>query len=238
MTFARITHIDGKPAKCTDFSEFVDEVAAHVDAAIAAQGIFGGLTDAQIKALVTALLDRFNQARLTNKRDRDERYNEVEVMDYVNVQPWQRIPGTFKEIADRVGPGYCPHPACTLHTKVNTSRGDEVTSDILLRRSSINTHVPVLTTSLFPGGDAYATRGDVQFNSCDETKKTYEHLVHEAGHALGIAGGNTGANPAKAHHPNMYISESTMSYGAKQGCFPHPLDIMAIYAIYQTVDTR
>ena len=95
-----------------------------------------------------------------------------------------------------------------------------------------------LSPSLFPGGDVNATGGDVQFNSCDETKKTYEHLVHEAGHALGIAGGNTGANPAKAHHPNIYISESTMSYGAKQGCFPHPLDIMAIYAIYQTVDTR
>ena len=237
MTFARITHIGGKPAKCTDFSAFVDEVVADVDAAIAAQGIFGVvLTDAQIETLVTALLDRFKQARLNNKRDRDERYSEVEVMDDVNVQPWQRIPGTFKEIADRVGPGYCD-PACTLHTNVNTSKADEVTSDILLLRSSINTHVPVLTTSLFPGGDAYATRGDDQFNSCDETKKTYEHLVHEAGHALSIGHGLTGKDQ-NAHHPNMYISESTMSYGAKQGCFPHTLDIMAIYAIYQTVDTR
>ena len=121
VTFARITHIGGKPAKCTDFSEFVDEVVADVDAAIAAQGIFGVVTDAQIKAPVTALLDRFNQARLNNKRDRDERYNEVEVIDDVNVQPWQRIPGTFKEIADRVGPGYCD-PACAPTTNVGIHR--------------------------------------------------------------------------------------------------------------------
>ena len=246
MTFARITHIGGKPAKCTDFSEFVDEVVADVDAAIAAQGIFGVvLTDAQIRALVTALLDRFNQARLNNKRDRDERYSEVQVMDDVNVQPWQRIPGTFKEIANRVGPGHCD-PACAPTTNVGSTAGD-ITTDILLSLRAINdaftknvggTDVIIpLSPSLFPGGDVNATGGDHQFNSCDETKKTYEYLVHEAGHALGIGYGLTGKDQ-KAHHPNIYISESTMSYGAKQGCFPHPLDIMAIYAIYQTVDTR
>ena len=187
MTFARITHIGGKPAKCTDFSAFVDKVVADVDAAITAQGIFGVvLTDAQIKTLVTALLDRFNQARLNNKRDRDERYNEVEVMDDFNVQPWQRIPGTFKEIADRVGPGHCD-PACAPTTNVGSTAGDITTDILLLSLRAINdaftknvggTDVIIpLSPSLFPGGDVNATGGDHQFNSCDETKKTYEYLA-------------------------------------------------------------
>ena len=71
-------------------------------------------------------------------------------------------------------------------------------------------------------------------------------LVHEAGHALGIRNGNDGAGQL-IHHPT--IAGSVMSYEREAlpdgsllpddpDCSPHPLDIMAIYAIYQTGPQR
>ena len=65
----------------------------------------------------------------------------------------------------------------------------------------------------------------------------YDTLLHEAGHALGVRYGNDGRNQ-KMHHPQTRDSvmsddpyERTISY-----CSPAPLDALAIYALYQTVD--
>ena len=104
------------------------------------------------------------------------------------------------------------------------------------------TEIPHLgTVNDFPGGDGgdkIASRGDVQFNSCDDTNLIYDHLVHELGHALGIGGGNTGKDSVEKAHPNRTIIDITMAYDAVHDCSPQPLDVMAIYALYQTVDSR
>jgi hypothetical protein len=58
-------------------------------------------------------------------------------------------------------------------------------------------------------------------------------LVHELGHALGIRDGKDGMGQ-ELHHPNVDIKSAIMSYGpGEPQCSPHPLDIMAIFAIYQ-----
>ena len=63
----------------------------------------------------------------------------------------------------------------------------------------------------------------------------YTTLVHEAGHALGIVEGNTGTGQVR-HHPT--IKDSVMSYSndPSVSCSPLPFDILAMHALYQTVD--
>ena len=67
----------------------------------------------------------------------------------------------------------------------------------------------------------------IRFNTCPDTSDNYNYpyssLVHEAGHALGIG------------HPKL--RGSIMNYVTDESdCSPHPLDIAAIYALYQSVD--
>ncbi len=77
----------------------------------------------------------------------------------------------------------------------------------------------------------------------------YEVLVHEAGHLLGIRDARSAAlgwdGDIVLHHPSIY--ESVMSYEREAlrtgvadskfpddpDCAPHPLDVLAIYALYQ-----
>ncbi len=84
------------------------------------------------------------------------------------------------------------------------------------------------------------------FNPCPNTNDDYNYsyssLVHEAGHALGVRTGNDGAGQL-IHHPT--IAGSVMSYEGRPqpdetvlhddpDCSPHPADILAIFALYQT----
>ena len=99
----------------------------------------------------------------------------------------------------------------------------------------------------------------VTFNTCSGTySKAYEKLVHEGGHALGIGSGDwfqkdLDPNTVEAYledHPPLV--DSVMNYDQdskallvvyetiekfrEPDCSPHPMDIMAIFALYQTFD--
>ena len=124
-------------------------------------------------------------------------------------------------VSNTVGHGWCS-PACTPR-KVDPV----VTADIKLRRS-IYQNDPLT----FPGSDLIANKDDIAFNSCRTTTGAYSTLVHEAGHALGIAYGNSGLGQDR-NHPTI-PDEAAMSYLTRHDCSPHPFDIMAIYALYQT----
>ena len=80
--------------------------------------------------------------------------------------------------------------------------------------------------------------GEIRFNTCLTTADEYRVLVHEAGHAFGITHGPAIQYPEgkeqDRHHPT--IQDAAMSYKTTLDCSPHPADIMAIYALYQTVD--
>lgn len=98
--------------------------------------------------------------------------------------------------------------------------------------------------------------GRVRFNSCRSSipvGSAYKIMLHEGGHALGIRGGSVQgwANPG---HPQIADSVVNYDYIAvpmdpqslplnredydpnywEPDCGPHPLDLMAIYALYQT----
>ena len=105
-----------------------------------------------------------------------------------------------------------------------------VITDILLKHSKYRNDLLMIT--------------DVEFNKCTPSQMTdlYVDLIHEAGHAFGIRAG-TDYDPYDrnytTHHPTL--AGSVMNYNWKPGvpdepdCSPHPLDILAIYALYQTV---
>ena len=98
--------------------------------------------------------------------------------------------------------------------------------------------------------DTNLTLPSVSFNTCvTANSEFYADLIHEAGHALGI-GGLPEENAYIKNHPPLvdsvvnYNEESEVLLNVVGGkanlrepdCSPHPLDIMAIYALYQTVD--
>ena len=227
ITIRRIIRIDGKKAECADYSSFVAEVRAGV-VEFMRLGLPGGRppTDAQIEVHTKNLLDNFDQSGIESTRNQDRMLSEVYMIDDVTNAVLVNVgvsPGVFDEVSNRVGHGWCIR-ACT-------PRGVDpvVTADVKLRRS-IYQNDPLT----FPGSDLIANKDDIAFNSCRTTTSAYSTLVHEAGHALGIAYGNSGLGQDK-HHPTIR-DEAAMSYLTRHDCSPHPFDIMAIYALYQTDD--
>ena len=116
-----------------------------------------------------------------------------------------------------------------------------------------------------PGGDATVDDTDIVFNTCqptpadpdpDEGFKNYALMVHEAGHALGLS--DYTDQPVKfldtaVAHPS--VPDAVMNYDKaaaddnyaensdewnrvinEPNCSPHPFDIMAIHALYQTLN--
>ncbi len=139
---------------------------------------------------------------------------------------------------------------CALDTGASacaSPRHNDNITDILLR------HEEVGNDSLaIPGGDDVVDRSDALLNTCIGRKGdgAYGTLVHEAGHVLGIRDGQGHGDWVGSvnHHPT--IPGTVMNYEnrnlkelpawfvlpSEPDCSPHPFDIMAIYALYQTVD--
>jgi len=79
---------------------------------------------------------------------------------------------------------------------------------------------------------------NARFNKCrnqgdDVDLSAYGDFLHEVGHVLGIGGSGSG-HPGDPR-PWEYF-DSVMDYNsddAQPNCAPYPLDIMALYALYQ-----
>ena len=103
-----------------------------------------------------------------------------------------------------------------------------------------------------PGDNTTVSDDDIVFNTClasaganNKNFQNYKLMVHEAGHALGMSGYSiinikdiiTGGDLTyERAHPNKDPALVTvMDYNWDKDCSPHPLDIMAIYALYQKI---
>ena len=117
---------------------------------------------------------------------------------------------------------------------------------------------------LIPGNNALFNQcalGDEEANDKDDQYLAYRTALHEAGHALGLSNWDLGvtltgivahftsinANSEATYqmsHPT--VPDAVMNYdhmitevpneAAEPDCSPHPLDIMAVYALYQSVN--
>ena len=165
--------------------------------------------------------------------------NEIKMIDiasgvYSNLNRVVKLPDLASHLGfhvcifdDAVG---CADPDRTRTTPLGDVKA--TTTDIFLNHGKLAMPAPQVPTS-------------VVFNTCGtgdaEFNKAYETLVHEAGHALGVHGGqNLTGKDQEAGHP--IIADSVMNYDKVVGvveddepdCSPHPFDILAIYALYQT----
>ena len=101
-----------------------------------------------------------------------------------------------------------------------------------------------------PGSDNRPSDDDIRFNSCragtDDLGElidfsNYELMVHEAGHALGLSGYVIWDSPLSRPtievnaHPSIQPAVMNQIVNEPE-CSPHPLDILAINALYQKLE--
>ena len=170
--------------------------------------------------------------------DDDKLLNEIRMYDDVadaNIVLLKDV-GVFHELAGRFG-HRCDwirrdRTACTDLTQYGPG---QYTRDVMIRRDH-----PVFRRVVpdVPGADDSFDDDDILLN--DDCLDAYRVLVHEIGHVLGIGWGREpSARPLDAGH--ALVADSVMNYDhitgvAEPDCSPYPLDIMAVYAIYQTLD--
>ena len=222
--------LDPLPATdCADYTAFVEQVRDDVIHFIDTHRPEGlPPTQDAIVAQLGAFFRNLDSAGIEATRTKDHQLNEVYMIQDTGVNEILVRNEIFDEISNGVGHGYCAY-ACAYKSPADGN----VTVDIKLSRRSFERD-----NLVFPGGNQSSDRDDVSFNACGSVPNSYGVLVHEAGHALGIGYGSDGTDQDQ-HHPLIY--DSVMSYalasavGYKYSCSVHPLDVMAIYALYQTI---
>ena len=232
-------------AECADYSDYVEDIEAEIDDLRSDISNGDALSDQQVLYLRTFVE---GLEGIVYVRPLDRIWSEIKMVNVSGLYPELHSVGNnnnsvirFDELASEIGLSKCifdlddagtkgcavPEPRKTL-TNLNTLR-EIVSTDILLHQENLLEDIGSDPPSL--------SGGDVRFNKCPtDSHRAYQTLVHEAGHALGIREGDTD-DPYYRDHPLESQSPVTvMSYNTSAGlrCSPHPFDILAIYAIYQT----
>ena len=233
---------------CAPFSDLLRQVADRVESAVAASMGVEKLSDAQVTQInldVETIVDGYDVSSA-----KDRMYNEVLLFDDVtfNIDDLIHVV-LLPQMAPEVGHFWCWgdlsgndfHKDSTLACVVrSTDNGVVLSNDLFLRHSKMGPPGDLV----IPGGDLDVQKSDVRFNICPATgNNAYAILVHEAGHLLGVRGPSAVGVPG-LRHPTIpgtvsmptVSGTSIMAEGlrAKDGCSPHPFDVMVLYAIYQS----
>lgn len=118
-------------------------------------------------------------------------------------------------------------------------------TDIALKKDGVfetesGVYVPEIPTVRI---EECRTRHSGNFDSYRHRTKSrfelvYSILIHELGHALGIRNGTDGqgtdGQDQQQHHPNKNLNDDSVLDHSVTPCAPTPLDVLAMYALYQT----
>ncbi len=217
--------------ECTGYSEFSESIAAAVKRAVPSSGN-GEEEERQIEEHVDEFLDNLNLMGLQG----------VGVVHNPARSEVLMLGGGTAALFAEVGNGVI-HWGCRgrMCAPPDIKHG---TTDIVVMGNASYDGRPRNTLTEddlgdLPGDDTIPSEDDVRFNSCEvasfgpKGNLVYEDIVHEGGHTLGIREG--GGEGELAHHSSRG-HDSVMNYDFREpDCSPHPLDIMAIYALYQTL---
>ena len=176
----------------------------------------------------------------TSALDKDRELNEVILLDeataphkhYASVAVSSEVSEVFGflDCSSEASPG-CADPDLK-----------SLTTDIFLNLQLLDQDSSSLD---IPDDDILNARPNLVFpDACNPKTDAYETLVHEAGHAVGIGGGE-GENQGRRNHPTIFYS--IMNYSGmpfveiqdeiirpnETDCSLYPFDIMAIYSLYQ-----
>ena len=229
-------------ATCADYSDAIANIADKFNVASGRE-----LTPTEL-ALLRDHLKTLDE--LTSAQTDDEEFNEIiMVNDIEGTYVHFRQVGIFPQFSKELGISQCVFlirpRACAEPDDEHPEKGN-ITDNILPKSRFGMDPVSV------PGGDETVDEGDVRFNKCPTGADFtfYETMVHEAGHALGIRDGGWDRDwvPSTAVHPTVggsvmnYENRNLKARGApapyilpiEPNCSPHPLDILAIYALYQS----
>ena len=242
MTYDAPTPQD--PKECADYSDIIQEVVDEINKP-------SSRTDEQIRDDVREALrllrendvDVFDQPMIDDKT-----WNEVIMLDDVHgrlrtiIDAGSSRYAIFQEFADDLGYAWCRwnmgKEGCAP-SSINDA--GLKTTDVFLRRGAfepggaISMHSPTSADLLDIPGTLTPYTSTVRMNTCPAThqsSRAYWVLVHEAGHALGLGP----VAPVHSNLPESVMHKYRLAYHSRQLCSPHPIDVMTIYAIYQTTN--
>ena len=235
--------------ECADYTDFLPAVR-EVVAVEFGESLSSLPHDEWLRAarLIRTTLNTFDAYGITHMEDQNQ--NNVRMIDDVDPFINELVQSVLLwEVGGDIGYGRCDFrgaDGCAVRGENGNS------TDILLRRIGVDptvardprTGVIIRTPEninrlRIPGVDDTVEKDDTRLGVCPQLDMfnwwwAYRVLVHESGHALGIRGGNDGADQAR-HHPQT--PDSSISHGSSaEFCSPTPLDALAIYALYQTID--
>ena len=175
--------------------------------------------------------------------DDDKLLNEIRMYDDfadANIVLLKDV-GVFHELAGRFGHkcnwSNLDVAACVDLTPYGPG---QYTKDLMIRHGHLS-HKAWTDAGVappIPGGDDKFDDDDIRLNH--DCIVAYDTILHELGHVFGISWGREPQNdPTDRGH--ALVTDSVMNYNQVLGvnepdCSPYPLDIMAVYAIYQTLD--
>ena len=170
------------------------------------------------------------------------KYSEVYMFDDMTLGPLIRA-YVFRDIAGDIGYGiacwFYPSGAwaetrmCT--GSITDDEGSVVSTDIIVRRGAYDAGLWSSRETGELSDDLSLPLTDARFGTCfndisDDWKSAYTDMVHEVGHLIGIAG-HPGFSDTVMNYDNVLPDERRQK---EPDCSPHPIDIMAVYALYQT----
>ena len=239
-------------AHCPEYEGLIEDVKLGVEAELGL-GPSPDVDPAKVREVIRSLLKRADLARrLKAVNDGDILSNEVLMFDDVEgATNYYLTAGVYPEAAD----DFVQHFGYFWRwdTYGKTRSGDrglvariegEDTFDMFIRRGTFEAdpggEYPADPLKR-PGSDLVADEGEIRFNSCkdlaarrdrpgDAHFTAFGTVVHESGHAFGL--GHSGGK--RKHYEGTDLPGSVMNALSEPDCSPHPFDIMAIYALYQT----
>ena len=199
--------------------------------------------DPQIEIQVRSYVNGLRRDGIISRLIEDShKYSEVYMFDDMTLGPLIRA-YVFRDIAGDIGYGiacwFYPSGAwaetrmCT--GSITDDEGSVVSTDIIVRRGAYDAGLWSSRETGELSDDLSLPLTDARFGTCfndisDDWKSAYTDMVHEVGHLIGIAG-HPGFSDTVMNYDNVLPDERRQK---EPDCSPHPIDIMAVYALYQT----
>ena len=217
---------------CVDYRPFLTALISEVRG-IVDSGLIAGESPAEINATIArdgeALIKRFHDSGVNSLviddefKTKDAKKSAIMMIRDGDWSDEDHVVYAFSKFGGKIGLGGCSG-GCAQASKV----GSTTSTDIYLRESYHVTDGQGILRSVIQTG----APKQIHFNKCPGTTvlyhKPYSSIVHEAGHAIGLG-----------HPDEDQVKAAIMSYYTDlPQCAPHPLDVMSIYALYQSKVSR
>ena len=245
---------------CTSYSTIIEKLVNDVVVPLELSGLPPGILTQHIRNFVVmnqSLL--LSKKMLENGANEVIMFDDMAFGNDQTLEPYLRAlsQSGFPEMSGVVGAlGFAENPACWKPLTIAcapSSLSEELfpeaqapSTDIFVRRSKVEFDPLDL-----PGGNMSTDRSDIRLNTCPSlplppvemkdpvtqrvtmspnsngSYSVYGVLVHEAGHALGLRGHPGIVDPAP-------FKDTVMAPDEGRGCSPYPLDVLALYGLYQS----